>query len=109
MNENTYLGMEQQKPKFGGKGKEKTPKGTGVEADSSPPSNPDLGATRGASSAISRMERTLFIVDLSKLEAEGDTLVGALVVYQPQHELKKVGNINHSHLEIKIVLTVIQQ
>lgn len=41
-------------------------------------------------STASRMERTVFVVDLSKLEAEGDTLVGALVVYHPEQELKKV-------------------
>ena len=41
-------------------------------------------------SVMSHMERTFFIVDLSRLEAEGDTLVGALVLYRPQHELKKV-------------------
>lgn len=41
-------------------------------------------------SVVSHMERTLFIVDLSKLEAEGDTLVDALVVYRPLHEFRKV-------------------
>ncbi len=41
-------------------------------------------------SSASRMERTIFVVDLSKLEAEGDTLVGALVLYHPEAELKKV-------------------
>lgn len=41
-------------------------------------------------SVVSHMERTLFIVDLSKLEAEGDTLAEAVVVYKPQHEYKKV-------------------
>ncbi len=42
-------------------------------------------------SVVSHMERTLFVVDLSKLEAEGDTLVDAMVVYRPWAELKKVG------------------
>lgn len=41
-------------------------------------------------SVVSHMERTLFIVDLSKLEAEGDTLVGSLVLYRPLYEFKKV-------------------
>lgn len=41
-------------------------------------------------SVVSHMERTLFIVDLSKLEAEGDTLAEALVVYRPFYEFKKV-------------------
>ena len=41
-------------------------------------------------SVVSHMERTLFIVDLSKLEAEGDTLVGSLVMYRPEYEFKKV-------------------
>ena len=41
-------------------------------------------------SAVSSMDRTILVVDLSKLEAEGDTLVGALVLYHPEHELKKV-------------------
>ena len=41
-------------------------------------------------SVVSHMERTLFIVDLSKLEAEGDTLVGSLVMYRPLYEFKKV-------------------
>ncbi len=41
-------------------------------------------------SAVSRMERTLFIVDLSKLEAEGDTLVNATIIYRPLQEYKKV-------------------
>lgn len=41
-------------------------------------------------SVVSHMERTLFIVDLSKLEAEGDALVDALVMYRPAHEFRKV-------------------
>lgn len=41
-------------------------------------------------SVVTHMERTLFIMDLSKLEAEGDTLVDALVMYRPQQEFKKV-------------------
>lgn len=41
-------------------------------------------------SVVTHMERTLFIVDLSKLEAEGDTLVGSLVMYRPSYEFKKV-------------------
>lgn len=83
--------MEQlQKPKSGGKGKDKSPKSSGAEAGSSQFGGLEDNISQEIYSAISRMERTLFVVDLSKLEAEGDTLVGALVVYQPQHELKKV-------------------
>jgi hypothetical protein len=44
-------------------------------------------------SVVSHMERTLFIVDLSKLEAEGDTLVGSLVMYRPLYEFKKVSKV----------------
>ena len=44
-------------------------------------------------SVVSHMERTLFIVDLSKLEAEGDTLVEAMVLYRPMHEFKKVRRV----------------
>ena len=35
-------------------------------------------------------ERTFFIVDLSRLKQEGDTLVNAMVVYTPEADLKKV-------------------
>lgn len=41
-------------------------------------------------SVVGHMERTLFIVDLSKLEAEGDTLLDAIVMYRPLHEISKV-------------------
>lgn len=86
--------MEQlQKPKSGGKGKDKVQKSSGAEADASTVTmKRDLeeSTTQEIYSAISRMERTLFVVDLSKLEDEGDTLVGAMVLYQPQQELKKV-------------------
>ena len=46
-------------------------------------------------SVVSHMERTLFVVDLSRLEAEGDTLVEAMVMYRPMAELKKVCFLNH--------------
>ena len=48
------------------------------------------GQDKEVYSVVSHMERTLFIVDLSKLEAEGDTLVDAMVMYRPMAELKKV-------------------
>jgi len=51
---------------------------------------PQLVADQDIYSTASRMERTIFVVDLSKLEAETDTLVGALVFYHPEIELKKV-------------------
>ena len=35
-------------------------------------------------------DRTLFVVDLSRLKAEKDTLENALVVYRPEADLKKV-------------------
>ena len=92
MNSSTFVtaDMEQfPKPKSGGKGKDKPQKSTGAEANASRSSGEDY-ATRDIYSTVSHMERTLFVVDLSKLEDEGDTLVGALVLYQPQHELKRV-------------------
>lgn len=48
------------------------------------------GQDKEVYSVVSHMERTLFVVDLSKLEAEGDTLVDAMVTYRPMAELKKV-------------------
>lgn len=35
-------------------------------------------------------DRTLFIVDLSRLKAEKDTLENALVLYRPEADFKKV-------------------
>ena len=35
-------------------------------------------------------ERTFFVVDLSRLKQEGDTLTSAMVVYRPEADLKKV-------------------
>ncbi len=35
-------------------------------------------------------DRTLFVVDLSRLKAERDTLENALVIYRPEREFKKV-------------------
>lgn len=97
--------MDHQKPVKAGKGKEKNGyqknKQSGdmetsrfsitgrskVKADPPPQSAQDKDAVY---SVVSHMERTLFIVDLSKLEAEGDTLVGSLVMYRPLYEFKKV-------------------
>lgn len=45
-------------------------------------------------SVVTHMRRTFFIVDLSKLEAEGDTLVDALVLYRPESEFKKVSRLD---------------
>ena len=50
---------------------------------------PQGAADQDIYSTASRMERTIFVVDLSKLEAETDTLVDALVFYHPEIELKK--------------------
>lgn len=35
-------------------------------------------------------DRTLFVVDLSRLKAERDTLENALVLYRPEADIKKV-------------------
>lgn len=46
------------------------------------------------------MERTMFMVDLSRLKAEGDTLENALVLYRPEADIKKV---NTSNIKIRKV------
>ncbi len=51
------------------------------------------GQDKEVYSVVTHMERTLFIVDLTKLEAEGDTLVDALVVYRPMAEYKKASSL----------------
>ena len=43
-----------------------------------------------ASTGQGHMERTMFMVDLSRLKAEGDTLENALVLYRPEGDIKKV-------------------
>lgn len=64
---------------------------TGKNKAKGPPEpSPEGAQDNPVYSVVSHMERTLFIVDLSKLEAEGDTLAEAVVVYKPQHEYKKV-------------------
>lgn len=40
-------------------------------------------------------DRTLFVVDLSRLKAERDTLENALVLYRPEADIKKVRAINN--------------
>ncbi len=40
--------------------------------------------------ASTHVDRTFFIVDLSRLQQESDTLEGAMVVYRPQEDFKKV-------------------
>lgn len=50
----------------------------------------DTSAQDAVYSVVTHMERTLFIVDLSKLEGERDTLAGALVMYRPRAEFCKV-------------------
>lgn len=42
------------------------------------------------STTSSQADRTLFVVDLSRLKAERDTLENALVLYRPDAEFKKV-------------------
>lgn len=90
---------QQQKPVKAGKGKEKTKHTSDMEASrfsitgrGKAKSDPaaQSSAQDAVYSVVSHMERTLFIVDLSKLEAEGDTLVGSLVMYRPLYEFKKV-------------------
>ena len=39
-------------------------------------------------------DRTLFVVDLSRLKAERDTLENALVLYRPEADIKKVRMLN---------------
>ena len=39
-------------------------------------------------------DRTLFVVDLSRLKAERDTLENALVFYRPEADLKKVSTLD---------------
>ena len=73
--------MDSYKFSITGKGKSREAK----QASSSQPQDKD-----NIYSVVTHMERTLFIVDLSKLEAEGDTLEEACVFYRPQHEFKKV-------------------
>ena len=41
------------------------------------------------------LERTIFVVDLSKLKEERDTLEGAIVMYKPEREFKKVRALAH--------------
>jgi hypothetical protein len=41
-------------------------------------------------------DRTLFVVDLSRLKAERDTLENALVLYRPEADIKKVWMTNLS-------------
>ena len=41
-------------------------------------------------------DRTLFVVDLSRLKAERDTLENALVLYRPEADIKKVWMMNLS-------------
>ena len=42
------------------------------------------------STRTGHMERTMFVVDLSRLKAEGDTLESALVLYRPEANIKMV-------------------
>ena len=39
-------------------------------------------------------DRTFFVVDLSRLKAERDTLENALVLYRPEADIKKVWVLN---------------
>lgn len=93
--------MDQQKPVKAGKGKEKARHSGDMEASrfsitGRGKAKADPVAAQSAQdkdavySVVTHMERTLFILDLSKLESEGDTLVGALVMYRPLYEFKKV-------------------
>ena len=66
-----------------------TGRGKNKDAKADPAAQPTLDKD-AVYSVVSHMERTLFIVDLSKLEAEGDTLIGSLVMYRPYYEFKKV-------------------
>lgn len=42
------------------------------------------------STTTTQPDRTLFVVDLSRLKAERDTLENALVLYRPEADIKKV-------------------
>lgn len=57
---------------------------------------PGAGATQGAKEAepaySTAGDRTFFIVDLTRLERETDTLENATVVYRPEADLKRVCN-----------------
>lgn len=90
-----------QKPVKSGRGKEKAKQSGDMEASrfsitgrgkaKAEPATAQTAQDKDAVySVVTHMERTLFIVDLSKLEAEGDTLVGSLVMYRPMYEFKKV-------------------
>lgn len=43
-----------------------------------------------SATTTSQHDRTLFVVDLSRLKEERDTLENALVLYRPEADLKKV-------------------
>lgn len=43
-----------------------------------------------SAATTSQHDRTLFVVDLSRLKEERDTLENALVLYRPEADLKKV-------------------
>ena len=47
-----------------------------------------------ASTTSHQPDRTLFVVDLSRLKAERDTLENALVLYRPEADIKKVRMLN---------------
>lgn len=49
-----------------------------------------------ATSTTHQPDRTFFVVDLSRLKAERDTLENALVFYRPEADIKKVWVLNLS-------------
>ncbi len=58
--------------------------------------------------------RTLFVVDLSRLKAERDTLENAMVMYRPEKEFKKVLScdqivsiVSHKGITIFFIVTLV--
>ena len=68
-------------------------KGKGEKKDSSASGGAD-GANKEPdyvyATTTVQPDRTLFVVDLSRLKAERDTLENALVLYRPEADIKKV-------------------
>lgn len=65
-------------------------KGKGEKKDSKDANIADKEPDYVYSTTTTQPDRTLFVVDLSRLKAERDTLENALVLYRPEADLKKV-------------------
>ena len=65
-------------------------KGKGEKKDSSGGDSANKEPDYVYATTTVQPDRTLFVVDLSRLKAERDTLENALVLYRPEADIKKV-------------------